>query len=71
MITQADADKAGDTDTGYPTVTTITLKDGTMKGGCFEKGSYSVVGKRVTFHSDAYNTDSTVTISREARATSI
>ena len=65
VLTQADADKVGDTDTGYPVVTTITLKDGTMKGGCFEKGTYSVVGKRITFHSDAYNTDATVTMSRD------
>ena len=67
VLTQADADKAGDTDTGYPLVTTITLKDGTIKGGCFEAGTYSVVGKRITFHSDAYDTDSTVTMSRDGK----
>ena len=67
VLTQADADKVGDTDTGYPVVNTITLKNGTMKGGCFEKGSYSVVGKRITFHSDAYNSDSTVTMSRDGK----
>ena len=65
VITQADADKAGDTDTGYPIVTTITLKDGTMKGGCFEAGTYSVDGRRIVFHSSAYNTDATVTMSRD------
>jgi TRAP-type C4-dicarboxylate transport system substrate-binding protein len=67
VLTQADADKAGDTDTGYPIVTTITLKDGTIKGGCFEAGTYSVVDKRITFHSNAYNTDSTVTMSRDSK----
>jgi hypothetical protein len=67
VLTQADADKAGDTDTGYPVVNTITLKDGTMKGGCFEAGTYAVVGKRITFHSNAYNTDSTVTMSRDGK----
>ena len=67
VLTQADADKAGDTDTGYPIVNTITLKDGTMKGGCFETGTYAVVGKRITFHSNAYNTDSTVTMSRDGK----
>ena len=65
VITQADADKAGDTDTGYPAVITIKLKDGTMEGGCFGGGTYSVDGKKITFHSGEYNTDSTVTMSRD------
>ena len=65
VITQADADAVGDPDTGYPMVITITLKDGTMKGGCFEAGTYSVDGKKITFHSSEYNTDATVTMSRD------
>ena len=65
VITQADADAVGDTDEGYPAVVTIKLDDGTMKGGCFEKGTYSVDGRKIIFHSSAYNTDATVTMSRD------
>jgi TRAP-type C4-dicarboxylate transport system substrate-binding protein len=65
VLTQKDADAVGDTDTGYPVVTTITLKDGAMNGGCFESGTYTVADKQITFHSDAYNTDSAVTFSRD------
>jgi TRAP-type C4-dicarboxylate transport system substrate-binding protein len=67
MLTQADADKVGDTDTGYPQVTTITLKHGRLEGGCFgaDGGTYSVDGDRITFHSVEYGYDSTVTFSRD------
>ena len=67
LLTQADADKVGDTDTGYPLVTTITLKHGGLEGGCFgaDGGTYSVDGDRITFHSVEYGYDSTVTFSRD------
>jgi TRAP-type transport system periplasmic protein len=67
VLTQADADKVGDTDTGYPLVTTITLKRGRLEGGCFgaDGGTYSVDGDRITFHSVEYGYDSTVTFSRD------
>jgi TRAP-type transport system periplasmic protein len=68
-ITQADADAAGDTDTGYPSVTTIKLMDGAMEGGCFESGTYAVADGRITFHSDAYDTDSTATFTRDDKGT--
>jgi TRAP-type C4-dicarboxylate transport system substrate-binding protein len=35
VLTQKDADAVGDTDTGYPTPTTNTLKDGAIQVGCF------------------------------------
>ena len=43
VLTQKDADKVGDLDTGYPHVNTITLKDGRLEGGCFgvDGGNYS------------------------------
>ena len=44
--------------------TTITLHDGSMTGGCFEQGTYTVAGDRITFHSSEYGTDSTVTFKR-------
>jgi hypothetical protein len=65
VLTQADADKVGDPDTGYPQITTITLKDGHLEGGCFGSGggTYSVDDNRITFHSVEYGYDSTVTFS--------
>ena len=67
MLTQADADKAGDTDTGYPHVNTITLKDGQLEGGCFgaDGGTYSVDDNRITFQQHRIRTNSTVTFSRD------
>ena len=69
MLTQKDADKVGDTDTGYPHVNTITLKDGRLEGGCFgvDGGTYSVQGDRITFHSIEFGDDSTVTFSRDEK----
>jgi TRAP-type transport system periplasmic protein len=67
VLTQADADKVGDTDEGYPLVETIRLKDGRLEGGCFgaDGATYAVDGDRITFHSIEFNTDSTVTFSRD------
>ena len=63
VLTQADADKVGDTDTGYPKVNTITLKDGQLDGGCFgaSGGTYWVDGDRITFDSVEYDPNVTVT----------
>jgi TRAP-type C4-dicarboxylate transport system substrate-binding protein len=65
VLTQADADKVGDGDTRYPTVDTITMKDGQLEGGCFgaDGGTYSVDSDRITFHSIEYGSDLTVTFS--------
>ena len=67
VLTQADADEAGDPEEGYPLVETITLKDGRLEGGCFgvDGATYSVDGDRITFHSIEYRTDATVTFSRD------
>jgi TRAP-type C4-dicarboxylate transport system substrate-binding protein len=67
VLTQEDADKVGDTDTGYPSVTTVTLNDGQLEGGCFGAagGTYSVDGNRITFHSVEYGYDMTVTFARD------
>jgi len=67
LLTQEDADKAGDPDTGYPQVTTITLKDGHLEGGCFgaEGGTYTVDDDRITFDSAEYDPNVTVTFSVE------
>ena len=69
VLTQKDADEAGDRDTGYPHVNTITLKDGRLEGGCYgvDGGTYSVQGDRITFHSIEYGEDSTVTFTRDAK----
>jgi len=71
MLTQADADKVGDTDTGYPSVETIRLKNGRLDGGCFGSagGTYSVDGERLTFHSIEYDTDLTVRFTVDDRGT--
>jgi hypothetical protein len=67
VLTQKDADKVGDRDTGYPHVNTITLKDGRLDGGCFgsDGGTYSVQGDRITFHSVEFGDDSAVSFSRD------
>jgi TRAP-type C4-dicarboxylate transport system substrate-binding protein len=64
VLTKEDANKAGDTDTGYPYVNTITLKDGRLEGGCFGSGggTYSVDGDRITFYSVEYGYSMTVTL---------
>ncbi len=69
VLTQKDADKVGDRDTGYPHVNTITLKDGRLEGGCFgvDGGNYSVQGDRITFHSIEFGEDATVTFSRDEK----
>lgn len=69
VLTQEDADKVGDLDTGYPHVDTITLMDGHLEGGCFgaEGGTYSVDDDRITFNSFGYDTNLTVTFSVDDR----
>ena len=67
VLTQADADKVGDPDTGYPLVITITLKGGRLEGGCFgaDGGTYTVDDDRITFESIEYGESATVTFSRD------
>ena len=62
VLTQADADKVGDKDTGYPVVVTIRLNDGRLSGGCFGSagGTYSIAGDRISFYSIDYGYDMTV-----------
>jgi TRAP-type transport system periplasmic protein len=65
LLTQKDADRAGDPEKGLPLVTTITLKDGHLDGGCFgtEGGTYTVDDDRITFDSAEYDPNVTVTFS--------
>ena len=62
VLTQADADKVGDEDTGYPVVNTVHLEDGRLGGGCFGAagGTYSTEGDRISFYSIEYSYDLTV-----------
>jgi TRAP-type C4-dicarboxylate transport system substrate-binding protein len=63
VLTQEDADKVGDRDTGYPQINTITLKDGQLEGGCFGErgGTYWVDDDRITFDSVEYDPNVSVT----------
>jgi TRAP-type transport system periplasmic protein len=65
LLTQEDADKAGDPEEGLPQVITITLKDGHLEGGCFgtQGGTYTVDDGRITFDSVEYDPNVTVTFS--------
>ena len=65
MLTQEDADKAGDPEKGLPQVNTITLKDGQLEGGCFgtQGGTYTVDDDRITFDSTEYDPNVTVSFS--------
>jgi TRAP-type C4-dicarboxylate transport system substrate-binding protein len=67
VLTQADADKVGDSETNYPHINTIMLTDGQLEGGCFgaEGGTYSVEGDRITFYSVEYDEPTTVTFSAD------
>jgi TRAP-type transport system periplasmic protein len=62
VLTQKDADKVGDPETGSPLVITITLKDGHLEGGCFgsKGGTYWVEDDRITFDSVEYDPNVTV-----------
>jgi TRAP-type C4-dicarboxylate transport system substrate-binding protein len=65
VLTQKDSDRAlpGDTDSDYPHVNTITLKDGHLEDGCFgtKGGTYTVEDDRITF--DSVEFDPNVTVS--------
>jgi hypothetical protein len=65
LLTQEDADKAGDPEKGLPQVNTITLKDGHLDGGCFgtQGGTYTVDDDRITFDSAEYDPNVTVSFS--------
>ena len=69
VITKQDAQKAGDNDPEavYPSITTITLKDGHLEGGCFGSGggTYSVDGNRITFYSVESGYSTKVTFTRD------
>ena len=64
VLTQKDSDRVlpGDTDTDYPHVNTITLKDGKLEGGCFgtRGGTYTIEDERVTFDSVEFDPNVTV-----------
>jgi TRAP-type C4-dicarboxylate transport system substrate-binding protein len=62
VLTKEDARKAGDTEDVYPQVTTVTLEDGQVEGGCFGQGAtYSVDDDRITFNSPEYGYSLTFT----------
>jgi TRAP-type C4-dicarboxylate transport system substrate-binding protein len=69
VITKEQAQKAGDNDPEaiYPSVTTVTLKDGHLEGGCFGSGggTYSVDGNRITFDSVETGYSTKVTFTRD------
>jgi hypothetical protein len=69
LITKQDAEKAGDNDPEavYPSITTVTLKDGHLQGGCFGSGggTYSVKGNHITFYSVDAGYSSEVTFTRD------
>lgn len=71
VITKQDAEKAGDNDPEavYPAITTVTLNDGHLEGGCFGAGggTYSVDGNRITFFSVDAGYSSKVTFTRDQR----
>ncbi|MBA2633305.1 MAG: TRAP transporter substrate-binding protein DctP [Chloroflexi bacterium] len=51
----------------YPNVVTVTLSDGELDGGCFGAagGRYEVFGDRLVFHSNEYDSDLTVSFTRD------
>jgi TRAP-type C4-dicarboxylate transport system substrate-binding protein len=52
----------------FPNVTTVTLRDGRVKGGCFEEGAtYWVSGKRITFNAPAYGYTMTFDFSADGK----
>ena len=65
VLTQKDSDRVlpGDTDSDYPHVNTITLKDGHLENGCFgtKGGTYTIEDDRITFDSAEYDENVTVT----------
>ena len=69
VLTKDDARKGGEGNLDeYPSVTTVALRDGQVKGGCFDGGAtYWVNGKRVTFNAPAYGYTMTVTFSTDAK----
>jgi TRAP-type transport system periplasmic protein len=67
LLTKEDARKAGDTELDeLPSVTTVKLHDGQVKGGCFGQGStYAVNDDRITFDSPEYGYSLTFTFSAD------
>ena len=68
-ITHDEAEAAGmvDPEDTYPQVSTVTLNNGELEGGCFGAagGTYKVAGNRITFHSNEYEYGSTVTFTSD------
>jgi TRAP-type transport system periplasmic protein len=69
ILTKDDARKGGERNLDeYPGVTTVTLRDGQVDGGCFEKGAtYWVNGKRITFNAPAYGYTMTFSFSTDGK----
>ncbi len=57
-----------DQEEDYPQVTTITMEDGALEGGCFgeDGGTYDIDGDRITFYSNEYGYASEVTFSADS-----
>jgi TRAP-type transport system periplasmic protein len=68
VLTKEDARKAGDTEDVYPQVTTVTLEDGQVEGGCFGQGAtYSVDDDRITFDAPEYGYGLTFTFAADGK----
>jgi len=69
VLTKEDARKNGEEPIDeFPSVTTLTLRDGQEEGGCFEEGAtYWVNGKRITFNAPVYGYTMTFTFFVDAK----
>ena len=69
VLTKDDARKGGERSLDdYPSVTTVTLRDGRVEGGCFdESATYWVNGKRITFNAPAYGYTMTFDFSTDGK----
>jgi TRAP-type C4-dicarboxylate transport system substrate-binding protein len=69
VLTKQDARKGGEANLDeFPSVTTVTLRDGEVEGGCFGAGAtYSADHDRITFDSPEYGYSTTFTFSVDDR----
>ena len=67
--TKEDARQGGERNLDeFPSVTTVTLRDGQVEGGCFDEGAtYWVAGDRITFNAPAYGYTMTFSFSADAK----
>jgi TRAP-type transport system periplasmic protein len=67
VLTKEDAAKGGEANLDeFPSVTTVTLKDGEVEGGCFGAGAtYSVAHDQITFDAPEYGYSMTFTFSKD------